>query len=112
MDKAQPELDERKSATKQFWETQFKQKCFYNCEACIIKKQAVDLAKSTGSVEEVIASIQRTEVCEIVATYSTPYWWLPFFGRMTFMIVSDKGHQEFFSVCRMNILSLLKKRVA
>ena len=109
MDETPPESGSRKEVTNQFWETQFRQKCFYKCEACIIKKQAIDTARKTGNVEDVIASIQKTEVCEIVATYTRPIWWLPFVGRMTFMIVSDKGHQEFFSVCRINILSLFKK---
>ncbi len=100
---------DRSSFTKRFWETQFKQKCFYNCGACIIKKQAIDFAKQLGNVDEIGNSIQRTEVCEIVATYSMPYRWLPFYGRFTFMIVSDKGHQEFFSVCRVNIMSMFKR---
>lgn len=94
---------------KRFWEMQFKQKCFYNCGSCVIKKHAISVAKKLGNVDEVRASIQRTEACEVVATYSRPYRWLPFFGRITFMIVSDKGRQEFFSVCKMNIMSMFKK---
>ncbi len=100
---------DRRALAKHFWGTQFKQKCFYNCGSCVIKKRAIDLAKKSGTFDEVGEHIQKTEVCEIVATYSKPYRWLPVFGRITFMIVSDKGHYEFFSVCKMNIMSMFKK---
>ncbi len=103
------EETDRRALAKHFWETQFKQKCFYNCGSCVIKKKAIDLAKKSGNFDEVMGFIQKTEVCEIVATYSTPYRWLPVFGRITFMIVSDKGHHEFFSVLKMNIISMFKR---
>ena len=94
---------------KRSWEMQFKQKCFYNCGSCVIKKHAISVAKKSGNVDEVRTSIQRIEACEVVATYSRPYRWLPLFGMITFMIVSDKGHRELFSVCKMNIMSMFKK---
>ena len=97
-----------RGVTKRFWEAQFKQKCFYNCGSCVIKKSAIELARKSGNVDEIRSCIQKTEVCEIIVAYSTPYRFLPAFGKITFMIVSDKGHQEFFSVCKMNILSMFK----
>ena len=53
---------------KRFWDIQFKQKCFYNCGSCVIKKHAISVAKKAGNIEDIRNSIETTEACESVAT--------------------------------------------
>ena len=98
----------RSELSKRFWDAQFKHRCFYNCEYCIIQKQSTDAARNANTIDELHKALPKTETCEVVVTYSTPYWWNPFYGRFTFMIVSDRGHQEFFKVCKINIKGLFK----
>ncbi len=94
--------------SKRFWDAQFKHMCFYNCEYCIVCRQAINAARRASTIDDLEKHLPKTETCEVVVTYSTPYWWNPLYGRFTFMIVSDKGHQEFFKVCKLNIKGLFK----
>ncbi len=100
--------DARGELAKRFWDTQFKHKCFYNCDICVNRKQAIDAAKQSKTLAELQSTPPNTETCNVVATYSTPHWWNPFVGRFTIMIVSDKGHHEFTKVCKSNIGNLFK----
>ena len=102
--------DTRGELAKRFWDAQFKHKCFYNCDICVIRKQAIDAAKQSKTLEELQSTLPSTETCDVVATYTTPYWWNPFIGRFTIMIVSDKGHHEFTKVCKSNLRNIFKKQ--
>ncbi len=101
---------DRKIFYDKFWQSQLKHKCFYDCGSCMIKNSIVDIAKHTNDVLEVQQSIPKSETCEIVVSYTTPYWWLPIYKKFTFMIVSDKGHYEFFRVCKVNIGNTFRKK--
>ena len=96
---------------KQFWEAQFKQECKYDCDRCVIRAQAVAAVKRSRTYEELMALLPHTRTCDVVVTYAVPYWWNPFLGRFVFMIVTDKGHCEFFKVYRMNFGKSIMDRV-
>ncbi len=105
------EIDEaaREKAGRNFWKSQLKYKCFYDCATCVVKRTAIDLAKEADGIDAVRSNLPNTSVCDVVVTYSTPYWWNPFYGRFTFLIVSDRGDHELFRVCRMNVKNLFRR---
>lgn len=107
--KTESEKSEREKSGRNFWNSQFKYKCFYDCARCVVKKSAIDLAKQANDINKVRENLPNTNVCEVVATYSTPYWWNPFYGKFTFLIVSDRGDYELFHVCKMNIMNIFRK---
>ena len=99
-----PETNERTG----FWTNAIKYRCFYDCASCTIKKSAIELAKRSADIQELREKLPRTERCEIVVTWSTP-WWNPLLGRYNFLIINDRGSHEFFRVIKANLVSLFRR---
>ncbi len=100
----------REEMTNRFWTNQFKYQCQHQCKSCYVKKRAIEIAKKARSIDDLREKLEKPETCEIVATYTAPRWAKAIYGRYTFLIVTNRGHHEFFKVGKFNVTSLFKRQ--
>ena len=98
----------REEMASRFWTNQLKYQCHHQCKSCYVKKHAIELAKAAKSLDELRNRLEKPDACEIVATYSAPRWAKAIYGRYTFLIVTNRGHHEFFRVGKFNVTTLFK----